>query len=82
MIHIGSGIGPEKLIENSLLNCRKTGMEVMKKFVDNRLDSESIERLSFYDTLKKSDLKTFTDIKKKITIKTADGTMSKENILP
>lgn len=64
LIHIANGIVAEKHVEISLSNARNTGLNMLKKFVNSRLDSESNDQVSFYDTLKKSDLKTFTDMKK------------------
>lgn len=38
--------------------------------------------MSFYESLKKSNLKTFSDLKKKAFIRRADGKIYKENISP
>lgn len=66
LIHIGSGMVLVKSIETSLLNCLSSGLEMLKNFVKCRLDTEIDKRVSFYATLKKSDLKTFSDKKKRL----------------
>lgn len=82
LINIGNGIEADPEVQKSLLNAVQTGHSMLKDFVYNRLDSQCNSHRSFYDVIKKSNLKTFTGMQKKVTIKRSDGSVSKEHVSP
>ena len=70
LISISSGLYASPDIVEDLLDARKKGVEKFKQFVTLRCSAEP--KKDFFDTLEKSKLKTFSSLKKTVTVKSKD----------
>ncbi|KAJ8677268.1 hypothetical protein QAD02_013055 [Eretmocerus hayati] len=76
-LNISNGIVASSEVEKLLLNSYEIGEKMLQNFLHNRFDSNRENRISSYDVIKKSSIKTFTDMEKKVVIKRSDEDDSK-----
>lgn len=82
LLNFATGVVSDKDVETELLNAIQTEKTMLKDLVLKRFEAQNEVKTSFYKAVKKSKLKTFTEMEKKRTIKRADGSSSKEHVSP
>lgn len=79
LINIGSGSVATPEISKSLLEILKIGRERMFEFIETTLEKTSLQQKNFFDPIKKVQLKTFSDMRKTISM-TVGNKIMKQSI--